>query len=220
MLSLALSLPVGPVGASPRENEMTPKNGGENGDDYISCVEELVIGEEWVVRQWQDNGAACRFSVPPYGVMVRVDYGEMFVTPSEGIFEYGTARVYTAGIPFRVVGDQSHLISSNDIVDLVVEDGLTSILSEEGETSVISCEMSLDPNCVRRGFYLMKGHFLVLESNGAVYAWEDENYQDIIPTDSGCNASAGNEGPGPSSLLTFLCLTALWLWRRRSRHLL
>ncbi len=214
MLGLALSLPVGQASASPQPSDA----GVQNGDnDYVLCVEQLGE-EEWLVHQWVEDGAPCRFSIPPYGVMVRLDYGEMIITPSEGMIEHGTARVYTAGMPFRVIGDQAHLVSSNDIVDLVVEDGLTVILSKEGEASVVSCEMSLDPNCVRRGYYLLEGHLLALKSNGALYAWEDEECRDISPKSSGCNAAAGYGGPGPLSLLGFLFLTASWFWRRRSRR--
>jgi len=215
MLGLALNLPVGQVSASPR-----PSRGGmKNGDnDYELCVETLVDGEEWVMRQWQEDGASCRFSIPPFGVMVRLDYGEMLITQSEGIITQGIARVYTDGMPFRVIGDQVHLVSSNDIVDLVVEDGLTIILSQEGEASVVSCEQSLDPACVRRGYYLLKGHLLALKSNGALYAWEDEECQDIRPNADGCNASAGNGVPGTPPLITFLCLTAMWLWRRQRKR--
>lgn len=213
MLGLALTFSVGHASASPHPSSDEMKNG----DDYVLCVEQLGE-EEWLMSQWVEDGASCRFSIPPYGVMVRLDYGEMSITPSEGIITQGVARVYTAGMPFRVIGDQVHLVSSNDIVDLIVEDDLTIILSKEGEASVVSCEQSLDPNCVRRGYYLLEGHLLALKSNGALYAWEDEECRDIRPKADGCNASTGNGVQGTPPLITFLFLTALWLWRRQRKR--
>lgn len=214
MLGLVLTLPVMHASASPR-----PKRGGmKNGDNYIICVEQLG-DEEWLMSQWVENGAPCRFSIPPYGVMVRLDYGEMIITPSEGIFTHGLARVYTAGMPFRVLGDQVHTVSSSDIVDIEVGDGLTIILSQEGMTSVVSCGESPDPNCVKRGYYLLEGHLLALKSNGALYAWEDENCRDIRPDPGGCNVAKGLGLNWSLSFLTFIIFTAMWLLRRcKKRH--
>jgi hypothetical protein len=205
MLGLALTFSVGHAGASPSP---------ENGEDIL-CVEQLG-DEKWLISQWAENGDPCRFSIPPYGVMVRLDYGEMEISPSEGVFTYGLARVYTAGMPFRVIGDQVHTISSNDIVDVEVGDGLTIILSKEGESSVVSCGESPDPDCVRRGFYLLEGHLLALKSNGALYAWEDESGKSIDPTNRGCNAAAKG---GARVKLLFIILTVLWLLRRRKKRL-
>ncbi len=213
MLGLVLTLPVMHASASPR-----PKRSGmKNGDDYIICVEQLG-DEKWLMSQWVEDGAPCRFSIPPYGVMVRLDYGEMVITPSEGIFTHGLARVYTAGMPFRVLGDQVHTISSSDIVDIEVGDGLTIILSQKGMTSVVSCGESPDPNCVNRGYYLLEGHLLALKSNGALYAWEDEKFRDIRPDQGGCNVAKGLGLNWSLHLLTFVILTAMWLLRRRKKR--
>lgn len=215
MLSLALALTAGPASASPADS--TPAEvGRKDGDGYILCVEELGP-DEWVMRQWDEDGPSCRFALPLDGVFVRLDYGEMLVTPHEGVSTECIARVYTAGAPFEVIGDGAHLIASENIVDVVVQKGTTYILSKEGKTDVISCERAQNPSCVKRGFLLLEGDLLGLESNGDLCVWEDSSGQDLRYTKGGCNAAAGYPKPSWPGLAAFL-LTALWLLRRRKKR--
>ena len=184
------------------------KDGGGSAADQ--CAQEFPKGL-WHMTMEGDEEAPCSLNLPN-GVFIRLWKGEIVTTETEGDFMRGIVRVYTSGLPYRLIGDERHLIEPNLTADVIVEDNFTHILSREGRTSVISCEVSGEQDCIHRGFNLLEGDVITLQRDGQLYAWEDAEGHDLsLQSDGGCSVSNGR----PSSL--WLILLALWTltWLRR-----
>ena len=184
----------------------------DGGGSVIQCVEELPDGS-WRMAVDEYSDSPCNLNLPN-GVFIRLWQGEVITTELKGDFAYGTiARVYTSGLPFKLFGDQRHLIEPNATIEIVIEDGLTHIFSKEGRTSVIACGVSEDSACVRRGFTLLEGDKITLMREGQVYSWENAEGDDLTLENTG-GCSVGN-GSQPSLWTVLLVMwTILWLRRR------
>lgn len=181
----------------------------------VQCAEELPDGS-WRMVMDEYSDSPCNLNLPN-GVFLRLWQGEILTTETEGDLVHGTvARVYTSGLPYRLFGDQRHLIEPNAIVEIVIEEHLTHILSKEGRTSIIACGVSEDSACVQRGFTLLEGDIITLMREGQVYAWENADGDDLtLESNDGC--SVGNDSR--SSLWIVLVIwTLAWSRRRRMVH--
>jgi hypothetical protein len=194
---------------------LTPNNAIFKVGEGVECVQELLDGS------WQATGAGeieppCIFNVPS-GVLLKIWEGEVNTTKTVGKITRGMIRVYTSGLPYRLIGDTRHLVEPNATIDVVIEDDLTHILSKEGETSVIACSEAEDSTCVKRGFFLLEGDRITLQRDGQVYAWENSEGDDLTMTDNGgCNVGVGKSTQSKPWLMV-LILTLLWLKRRERR---
>lgn len=148
------------------------------------------------------------------GLHIRLDEGEIITTNREGNAMHGILRVYTSGLPYRLFGDQRHLIEANAIIDVVIEDTFTHVLSKEGQTSVIACETSEDNACIRRGFTLLEGDRITLTRDGQVYTWENFEGDDLTLEGSGGCSVGGNAKPSLWAIMALLW-TLMWFRRRR-----
>jgi len=194
---------------------LTPNNAilKKVGESGVQCVQDLFDGS------WEATGAGktedpCVFNVPS-GVLLKIWEGTVNTTTTKGRITHGMLRVYTSGIPYRLIGDTRHLIEPNATIDVVIEDNLTHILSKEGETSVVACAEAEDSTCVKRGFFLLQGDRITLQRDGQVYAWENSEGEDLtMMGDGGCNVG---KGAGSSPWFMVAILTLLWLRRRERR---
>lgn len=196
-----------PAVAVKRRTPGVLKDGG--GGTAVECAEELPDGS-WRMVMTGDEEAPCSLNLPN-GVFIRLWEGEIVTTETEGDFMRGIVRVYTSGLPYRLIGDERHLIEPNATADIVVKDHFTHILSREERTSVIACEMSEDEACMHRGFTLLEGDVITLQRDGHLYAWEDAEGNDLTMKSGGCSVSNGR----PPNLWVLLALwTLMWLRRR------
>lgn len=186
----------------------------DGGGSVIQCVEELPDGS---LKMSVDGYSEIPCSLNlPNGVFLRLWQGEIITTATEGSCTHGTmARVYTSGLPFKLFGDQRHLIEPNATVEIVIEEHLTHVLSKEGRTSVVACEVSEDSACVRRGFTLLEGDLITLMREGQVYAWENAEGDDLtLESDGGCSVGPRQSGSRPSLWIIMMIWTLMWLRRR------
>lgn len=193
-----------------RETQHVFKNGGDG--DVIDCVELLPDGS-FRVKALGEGFPPCRIGFSS-GVQIRVDEGEIITTETEGNSVHGMIRVYTSGLPYRLFGDQVHLIEPNAIADVIVENNLTYIFSKEGDTSVVACEASHEVTCVQREFHLLEGDMLILTKTGHINDWEDSEGNSLSPESGGCSTGGG----APSNLWVLVLWTLMW-FRRRKRQL-
>lgn len=177
-----------------------------NEDDRPSCVE-MVGEDEYFLSNPEGAEFDCLFLANEAGTLIRLRQGEMVVTRETGILMRGTARIYTAGIPFSIIGDQVHLIDPDNVLDVIVEGNLTYILSKEGCTDVIGCYENEGRS---KSFFLEQGDLLVLYRSGSVYAWEDAEGNSRVS--DGCAQGHSKNARG---LFWFLPFTAVLLWLRR-----
>lgn len=188
------------------------KNGDT--DSELDCMELLPDGRVRMVMTG-DEPVPCRLGFAS-GLQIRLDEGELVTSETEGIFTRGFLRVYTSGIPYRLLGDQKHLVEPSATVDVVVEDSFTHVLSKEGQTTVVACEESDDPACVKRGFFLLQGDFITLERDGQVYDWQNSQGDDLaLKEEGGC--STGKGGSSSPWVVLALMWTLMWLRRRKPR---
>ncbi|MBD3156869.1 hypothetical protein GF369_03500 [Candidatus Peregrinibacteria bacterium] len=188
---------------------LTPGVLKDGGGSASQCQEELPDGK-WRMVMTGEEDKPCNLNFNN-GVFIRLWEGEIVTTESEGNFMRGIVRVYTSGLPYRLIGDERHLIEPNATADIVVKDNFTHILSKEGRTSVIACELSEDEACMRRGFALLEGDMITLQRDGQLYAWEDAEGHDLTMKSGGCSVSKGR----PPCLWVILALwTLMWLRRR------
>lgn len=181
----------------------------ENGDDRDSCVESLG-GGVYLMSNPKGAEADCLFVANEPGTFIRLREGEMIVSRETGILMHGTARIYTAGIPYSIIGNQAHLIVPDNVVDVIVEGNMTYILSKEGCTSVTGCYEDEERS---KSYFLEQEDLLVLHKSGAVDAWEDANGESRIS--EGC---AQAHSVSACRFLWFLLLLAVLLrLRRRAR---
>jgi len=179
----------------------------KNGNDRPSCVSEVGEGE-YLMSNPEGAEVDCLFLANEAGTLIRLRQGEMIVQRETGILMHGTARIYTAGIPFSIIGDQAHLIEPDDVVDVIVEGDETLILSKEGCTGVTAC---FESEKHKKSYFLEQGDLLVLYRNGVVYAWEDAEGNSRIS--DGCSQANSQSARG---FLWFLLLAVLLRLRRRS----
>lgn len=183
----------------------------DGGGGAIECAELLSEGR-WRMVMTGDEEHPCSLNLPN-GLFIRLWEGEFVTTETEGDFMRGIVRVYTSGLPYRLIGDKRHLIEPHATADIVIEDRFTHILSKEGRTAVIACEMSEDEACMHRGFTLLEGDMITLQRNGQLYAWEDAEGHDLTMKSSG-GCSVGKGRPPNLWIILALIWTLTWLKRR------
>lgn len=178
-------------------------------DDLDSCVESLG-GGLYLMSNPKGAETDCLFVANEPGTFIRLREGEMIVSRDTGILMHGTARIYTAGIPYSIVGNQAHLIIPDNVVDVIVEGKMTYILSKEGCTSVTGCYEDEERS---KSYFLEQEDLLVLSQSGALIAWEDADGESRI--DGGCAQAHSKSAKG---FLWFLLLMVVSLrLRRRTR---
>lgn len=184
---------------------------GDTESDIVDCVEQLPEGGFRMVMTG-DELEPCRLNFAN-GLHIRLDEGEIITTSTEGNSIHGMIRIYTSGLPYRLLGDQRHTIEPNATVDVVIEEHLTHVLSKEGETSVIACDVSEDSACVRRGFTLLQGDRITLTRDGQVNSWENSEGDDLtLDSQGGCSVGGKT---AKTSLWAILALMWTLLWFRR-----
>jgi len=192
------------------------KNSGKERYEIVDCVNQLPDGSFRMVMSGEE-AASCRLGFTS-GVQIRLDKGEIVTTERKGTVIHGIVRIYTSGVPYRVLGDQIHLIRPNATVDVIVENNLTYILSREGNTSVVACGGD-KATCQKRELTLFQGEKIILTKSGQVYDWRNSEGEILLQEEGGCKvASSGNQANDLWLILVILMAIRTQTWLKRQRQ--